>query len=290
MVPTAERDAASRWAGILAANAAAFLFGSIALFGKLPLSPLWIVASRAVFAALALALLDRAFRTRALLRTEMLVRIVASGTLLAGHWVLFFASVQLASVAIATLTIASFPLFTILIEAFWHRRWPRPGEVLAGVALVLAIFLLVGESAAIDAAAIWGVLAGLGAAVTFAVFALASQAFAREVGTVRLSLLQYASAAIVLVPFLPFAGTPPVGTDWLWLAVLGVVGTALVHQLYLFSLRRLPASVCGAIVSVEPIYAVLLAAMLFDEPIGASIVVSVALVIGATLILLRRPS
>ncbi|WP_162914869.1 DMT family transporter [Desertibaculum subflavum] len=288
MVPIAESGASSRWTGILAANAAAFLFGSIALFGKLPLSPVWIVAVRAVFAVLVLALLARLLRNPLVPPTAMLGRIAASGALLAGHWVLFFVSVQLASVAVATLTIASFPLFTIVIEAFWQRRRPRLGELAAGLAIVLAIFLLVGEGAAIDGDAIWGVLAGLAAAATFAVFALASQAMARRIDTVRLSLTQYAAAAAVLMPLLPFAGAPPTGSDWLWLAILGVAGTAVVHQLYLFSLRRLPASVCGAIVSVEPIYAVLLAAALFGEPVGPAIAVSAALVIGATLVLLRR--
>lgn len=288
MVPIAESGASSRWTGILAANAAAFLFGSIALFGKLPLSPVWIVAVRAVFAVLALALLARLLRGPLIPQSAMLGRIAASGALLAGHWVLFFASVQLASVAVATLTIASFPLFTIVIEACWQRRSPRAAELAAGFAIVLAIFLLVGEGAAIDGQAIWGVLAGLAAAASFAVFALASQAMARRIDTIRLSLTQYATAAVVLMPLLPFAGVPPTGSDWLWLAILGVVGTAVVHQLYLFSLRRLPASVCGAIVSVEPIYAVLLAAALFGEPIGPAIAVSAALVIGATLVLLRR--
>jgi drug/metabolite transporter (DMT)-like permease len=69
---------------------------------------------------------------------------------------------------------------------------------------------------------------------------------------------------------------------------LGVIGTALTHQLYLFALRRLPASVCGGFVTLEPVYAILFAALLFGEQVQPMVLVSAALIIGASLLLLRN--
>jgi drug/metabolite transporter (DMT)-like permease len=56
----------------------------------------------------------------------------------------------------------------------------------------------------------------------------------------------------------------------------------------MFSLRRLPASVCGAAASLEPVYAIAFAALLFGDPVTPMILVSAALVVGALWLLLRR--
>src|SRR5262245_61829376 len=90
--------------GLIAINIAAVIFGTAALYGKLALSPFWITSMRSAFAAatlLAAALWngDAAVPPRRLWMSGIL-----TGFLLAMHWLTFFASVQLAGVAIATLT------------------------------------------------------------------------------------------------------------------------------------------------------------------------------------------
>jgi drug/metabolite transporter (DMT)-like permease len=66
------------------------------------------------------------------------------------------------------------------------------------------------------------------------------------------------------------------------------IGTALTHQLYLFALRRLPASVCGGFVTLEPVYAIVFAAMLFGDPVRPVLLISATLIISASLLLLRQ--
>ncbi len=267
-------------AALIAVNLAAVIFGAVALFGRLDASPVWIVAGRAAFAAVALAAVVAARRLP--LRPD--ARVVATGALLAAHWAAFFASVQMAGVAVGTLTVSTFPLFIILIEAAMKRRAPTPAEVAAGAAVVAGVALIAGP---IAPGAALGAAVGLVSAMLFAVFALASQSLVRQAGPVVLSLQQNAAAALVLVPFLPFTPGLQAPQDWLAVAALGVFGTALVHQLYLFALARLPAAVCGAFVTMEPVYAILLAALLFAEPAGPMVFAAAALIVGASLLLLR---
>jgi drug/metabolite transporter (DMT)-like permease len=61
------------------------------------------------------------------------------------------------------------------------------------------------------------------------------------------------------------------------------VNTAVMLQLYLYALQRISASTCSGFVALEPVYAILLAALIFHEPVTLWIV----LIVGASLTLLR---
>jgi drug/metabolite transporter (DMT)-like permease len=283
-----QRVAAQRTGGLAAVNVAAVIFGATALFGKLHVSPVWIVAGRCAFAALTLAVIAVLRRTKPTTRIPILGTVV-TGALIAVHWIAFFVSVQLAGVAVATLTAATFPLFTSLIEAARHRRRPRTVELASGLIIIAAVALISGAGLPKTLTAQLGMAAGFAAAVIFAVFAILSQKLNADGDPVSLSMRQQAFAALLLAPFLPFVSpTPASANDWLLIAALGVVATALAHQLYFFALRRLPAAVCGSFVSLEPVYAIAMAAVLFGEPIGLVVVVSGVMIVGASSLLLWR--
>jgi drug/metabolite transporter (DMT)-like permease len=276
------------WAGLTAVNIAAVIFGSSALFGKLDVSPVWIVAGRAAFAAT--TLMTIALIRRASFRAESgdIAKIVGAGILLALHWVTFFKSVQDSGVAVATLTFATFPLFTILFDSISRRRPPDVIEVASGLTIVFAMLVLVGRGLPAVAMAQQGAVAGLSSAVLFAAFSVVSRQLGQKLNAVALSLYQNVTVVLFLLIALPFEARQPHGNDWAIIAVLGVFATALMHQLYFFSLKRLPVAVCGGFVALEPVYAIIFAAFLFSEPIGLIAVLSGALIIGATLILLFR--
>jgi drug/metabolite transporter (DMT)-like permease len=272
----------------LAVNIAAVIFGSCALFGKLDVSPTWIVTGRAGFAAVTLFLL--AVIRRAPFRVDAvdLAKSGGTGALLALHWVTFFMSVQDAGVAVATLTFATFPLFTVLLESAVSRRWPNIVEVGGGLVIVFAVSLLVGQGLPVGEVAQHGAVVGLASAVFFAAFSVLSQRLGDKVNAITLSLYQNVAVVLLLVFALPFADRVPKVADWPIIAALGVIATALMHQLYFFSLKRLPAAVCGAFVALEPVYAIIFAAILFSEPLTGIVVLSGALIVGASLLLLFR--
>ncbi|MDE2030301.1 MAG: DMT family transporter [Alphaproteobacteria bacterium] len=279
------KNLSARTQGLIAINFAAVIFGSAALYGKLDLSPFWIVAMRGAFAAVAVAML-RFYKKDATPSAPRQWRIaVGSGLILAIHWLLFFASVQMAGVAVATLSFAAFPFFTVLIEAFHQKRAPHLAAIAAALAIVVAVGLLVHPEG--GQGNIVGIAAGLGAALTFACFGYASKLLGKNLSPLGISFAQNATVALSLAPFLFFVGHVPSGMDWFWLAMLGLFTTAFMHQVYFYALRRLSASVCSGFVALEPVYAILFAAALFHAPITPQIVLSVVLIVGASLALLR---
>ena len=276
------------WKALAAVNIAAIIFGTTGLFGKLDVSPVWITAGRGGFAALTLLVLGILWRASFRIHRSFWTRLVATGILLALHWLTFFISVQMAGVAVATLTFATFPLFTVVIDAFARRRMPGLIEIGEGLAIVIAVALLVGTGLPDTITAQEGAIIGLGSAVSFALFSIGSQRLGVKVNAVALSFYQYVVVVLFLLCALPFADRAPSGAGWAIIAVLGTLATAFIHQLYFYGLRHLPASVCGGFVALEPVYAIVFAALLFNEPIGFGVVFSGALIIGASLLLLRR--
>ena len=280
------RNLSSRIQGLIAINVSAVIFGSAALFGKLDVSPFWIVAMRAGFAALTLASFGIARRDLAMLPRGLWSVIAVTGIILALHWLTFFASVQFAGVAVATLSFAAFPLFTVLIEAAHQRRRPYGAEILAACAIVAAVGLLAGPQD--GKGALEGITTGLISAATFAWFAHMSKQLSKALPPLQISLYQNAVVALALAPLLLLAKPMPnQPMDWFWLAMLGMVMTALMHQLYFYALRRLSASVCSGFTALEPVYAILFAAWLFGEAVTLWTLLSAALIIGASLTLLK---
>lgn len=272
--------------GVIAINLAAVIFGTAALYGKLNVSVFWIVAFRAGFGAVTLALFGGSKTLHSLFAARpYLWPFAVSGFLLALHWLTFFASVQLAGVAVATLTFATFPLFTVLVEAAYARRLPRLVELAAGLAILIAVALLVDPAS--GASHLLGAGAGLLSALTYAFFWRVSHRL-EHLPPKTVALCQNAVVTLLLLPLLPFATPVPTQAfEWLSLVAVGVVNTALMLLLYLYALKRISPSTCSGFIALEPVYAIAFAAVLFHEPLTPWIAVSIALILGASFALLR---
>ena len=250
--------------GVIAINAAAVIFGTAALYGKLNVSPVWIVAMRAGFGALTLALIGAWKRDFSSFPRRHWQPLLLSGLLLAVHWVTFFVSVQQAGVAVATLTFATFPLF-----------------------IIVAVALLVDPQA--GQRNLWGAVSGLVSGFSYALFWRSSKKLDdAALSATNLSFWQNAMVFALLMPALFFSvPVPSTAVDWMSLVALGAFNTAIMLLIYLYALQRLSPSTCSGFIALEPVYAIFFAALFFDEPITPWIAVSVILILGASFTLLK---
>jgi len=137
----------------------------------------------------------------------------------------------------------------------------------AAVAIMVAVGLLVHPNGQTKAQKI-GIMMGLASAVTFALFGRLSQKLGHQGGAAWISCLQNIIVMLAILPVLWLvAPAPPQPPDWIWLILLGVVTTALMHQLYFYALQQLSATLCSAFVALEPVYAIVFAAWFFNEPL-----------------------
>ncbi len=272
----------TRTQSLFAVHLVAVLFGATGVLGELiTADPAFITWGRAAFAVLALALFGRLFLKQprlSVLGHGRWVALLCSGAILALHWVTFFISVKVGGIAIATLGFASFPAFITLIEwgllreTVTRAEWVRLWLVSLGLLLITPSFELSNLG---TEGLLWGLLSG----ASFGVLAVLNRRYLSEVNAFAVAGLQNAVVFLVMSPWVLGVLGQISLTNWLWVAVLGVLCTGLAHLLFVSSLRHLPARSAGLVVALEPIYAIAFAWWFFSqEPsprtlLGAAVII-----------------
>jgi len=259
-------------------------FGLAGVFGKLiGLDPVAIVAGRAGFAALAIALtLILRGRGRDLApRTGREWSGLALGLLLAVHWCTFFQAVKVATVGVALVSFSVAPILLLVMEAAWRRRWPglRPAAAsLAALAGVLVVAPRLQGSDATRSGVAWGVASG----ATYALLVLLNRPLVvARLSPWRIALWQNGVAVIALCPFLAAHPVHPGPVAWGLLAALGVVFTAGTHGLFLQSIRTVPAHLAVLTCTLEPGYGMVAAACILGERPAPRTLLGAALIAAA---------
>lgn len=260
------RPPAAALGPMTALHGAVFLFGMAGLFGKwIALGPMLIVFGRVVFAFLALGLVLLVLRRwPARPAAGAAGLILLSGAVLVLHWAAFFQAIQVSTVAIGLLGYATAPVFAGFLEPLWFRERFSRRILLAGLATLAGVVLIVprwGLGEAVFQGAAWGI----GAGFSFAVLSLLNRRLRLSYDSVTLAFYEDGAAALLLVPFLPLFWSRPGHADLLLLVVLGLVFTALAHGLFIQSLRGVGARVATLVSSMEPVYGIVLAALLLGE-------------------------
>ena len=276
---------------LAAAHGAAVLFGLTGILGALiRFDAVAITAGRAGFAATALLVLALTQRRPLLqgLGPRRAGIVLASGFLLAVHWITFFMAVKVGGVAVATLGFASFPAFIALLDVvlFRERIGPAEGTMLALVTLGL---VLVTPSFDVGDQGTVGLLWGLASGLSFAGLAICNRRGNRGMDAIQVAFWQNLVVALLVLPLLGLGlagGAAAIDwVSWFWLAVLGVLCTGLAHTLFVKSLEALDARSAGMIIALEPVYAIACAWWLFGEEPSGRMLVGASLIILATVLL-----
>jgi DME family drug/metabolite transporter len=214
------------------------------------------------------------------------------GAAVALYQVFYYAAVQRAGVAVATLvTLCLAPVLVAVLSAVLLRE--RPTAVVAG-ALVLALAgvgLLVGaptDAVADVDALMTGVLLACGSALSYAVVTVAGRVAAAGLHPFQIIILGFSGGAVVLLACVLAQGWQWPGSPlaWLLLVYLGVVPTALAYTLFFHGMRQVTATVASIVSLLEPLTATVLAWLVFGERLGTWGLLGAVLLLGALLRLL----
>ena len=267
---------------IVELHSAVILFGGAGTFGKLlDVSPMLISAARTAIAAAALyAILRIGGVAMRLSKERHGSKVAIIGVLLAAHWVTFFYSIQLSTVAIGLVGIATYPVFVALLEPLVSKRPPAPFDLISASLVFLGLLIVaptVSLSDLTTSALALSTLSGF----LFAVVTLINRSLVDDLDYRVVAFCQHAVAALVLLPFAAFDASALIETRvGLLLLCLGLLFTALPHTLLLKSLKRLKALYVGLASALEPVYGIALAALILREipaprtALGAAIVVT----------------
>jgi drug/metabolite transporter (DMT)-like permease len=136
--------------------------------------------------------------------------------------------------------------------------------------LIIPGMILVANSAGISK--VWGILAGLSSAALAAVFSTLNKKYISKVSVWHLSWIEMFSAWLTLGILLGMAylfnadfKILPSPSDWFYLILLGFLCTTIAHAMSLIALKHISAFTLGLVINLEPIYGIILAAILLKE-------------------------
>ncbi len=273
----------SKKTGLMDIHAAVLLFGLAGLFGKwLPLSPFFIVLGRVFFASFGLALILIISRQGfSVAPRRIYLVLLFLGFILSVHWVTFFQSIKVSSVAIGLLSYSTFPVFTTLLEPLFLKERMIKINLLFSLLCLFGVFLII-PSFHIDNVIFKGVLWGLLAGFTFSVLTIINRKLTQNLSPLRIAFYQDFFATIFLLPFLFILRPSLQGRDILLLLILGTACTAVSHTLFIKGMKTIKAQTASIISSLEPVYGIVFAFLFLDE------IPSLRTVAGGCIILLSQ--
>ena len=209
-------------------------------------------------------------------------RMLILGSLLCVHWITFFHSMQVASVAVGMLSLYAYPVITVFMEPLIKNTRIDWRDLISGFFVLSGIYFLV-PAFDLNNNMTQGVLWGILSAFTFALRNLLLGAWFSHQSASRSMAYQVLVVALLLTPVIVVSPHSPSAMDWWLVVLLGLIFTAVSHTLFGYALRYLRAKTVGLVACLQPVYAVIYGVVLLGSIpdlatwIGGAIIIAAAI-------------
>jgi len=216
------------------------------------------------------------------------IRIILTGAVIGAHWILFFLAVELSTVSICLVALATTSLITSFLKPLFHEESkPTLREILFAFVVVIAVATIFG----FETDHSLGFAAGLGSAVCAALFNLLNSRFAKRYDHRVIASWEMLGAAIFCALCLPLSARwlsreggfdlIPNGVEWLWLGILAIVCTIYSYTAYVELLKRLSAFTVALYSNLEPVFGIALGVILFQDhqQVGPAFMIGAAVIL-----------
>src|SRR5438270_3991861 len=254
---------------LLRMHTAVFLWGFTGVLGRaITLNSVLLVWYRLLITVVSLWALYGVLKkfTRLPLRSALYVGFL--GTVLALHWVCFYGSIKYSNVTIALTCLSTTALLSSILEPLLLKKPFEAIEIALGLFAVAGIAIIYNTHLQFST----GIFIGLAAAVFTVLVSVLNKKMIDQYEPEQITLYQLTGGFVGLTLLLPLAlylMPPkvyfPTPHDWLWLVLLSWVCTILTFFLYIRSLKKISAFTMNLILTLEPVYGIILAFIIFKE-------------------------
>jgi drug/metabolite transporter (DMT)-like permease len=267
---------------------AVILFGFTAILGNLiDLSALMIVWWRVAITCFSLFFLTHFGKDILKIPSKDIFRFLGIGFVIGIHWLCFYGSVKLSNSSVTLICIATTGFFTALLEPLLVKgKSYSLVDILLGIAIIPCMYLCVKGSNLTD---YLGVYVGLTSALLASLFTILNKQYMGNTETMSMTMIELFGVWLTVSMILPFyikmevvQFLPKDGATWFYLLVLALLCTTVAWVLSLKALKYVSAFEANLIVNLEPVYGILLAAVLLKEFESLSI----SFYLGAVMIIL----
>ena len=209
--------------------------------------------------------------------------IILSGVFLGTHWITYFYSLQLSNVAIAMLSLFTYPVITALLEPIFFKTRLNLKHVLLGIIVLVGIYFLTPELN-LENNYTKGILLGLLSAIFYAIRNIIVKKKASTYDGSMLMLFQLITLVFFLAPVLFIFEVQPSLNDWKALLVLALLTTTIGHTLFVKSFKNFSIASASIMSSIQPIYGILLGVLFLSEIPASNTIIGGILILSTVVI------
>ncbi len=246
-----------------------FIWGFTAILGKLlSIDAIPLVWYRMLLASVLIYIYIRLKKTSLKVSPRKLLNYIFGGVVIAVHWITFFYAIKIANISVALATMSTGAFFAIFIEAIYKKNKIDVKELIFGVLAIVGLYIIYRAEISLQL----GMLVALLSSFLSALFSVFNADFIKQESAVVISFYEILFGVLAVSVFLLYKGdilTTSFYTlkpmDYLWLFILSSVCTAYAFIVSVDLLKKLSAFTVMLTINLEPIYAIILAVLLFPE-------------------------
>lgn len=248
------------------------LWGFTAILGLLIRIPaVEVVFYRTLFSALGLSIVMAFKNISFRIGKREILKILGTGFLIAGHWILFFASARVSNASVCLAGMATTAFWTSFLEPLALKRKIKWFEVVLGLTVIAGLYIIFH----FEVRYALGLAMALGSALLAAVFTVINSRLIVRHNHYTITFYEMTGAMIGTVLFFPlylrwFAENGKLnlainGMDFLYLSILAFVCTVYAYSASIHLMKSMSAFVVNLTVNLEPVYGIILAFIIFGD-------------------------
>lgn len=253
----------------LVLHIAVILAGFTGIFGKLiSLNEGLLVWYRVFFSSIVLFIILKLFRVSITLKLKEKFAIAKIGMFITIHWVFFYASIKYSNISIGVVCYCMTSFFTAVLAPLINRNDFNLSELFLSLITLIGIALIFHFDSSYQLGIILGVISSAFAAL----YTIYNEKLVRSYDSRIINYYQMIGGTAglgILLPFylhfFPVNNIFPNLSDTFYLLLLASFCTVGLYVLFAESLKRISAFTVNLSFNLEPVYAIILAFLLFNE-------------------------
>lgn len=200
-----------------------------------------------------------------------IINILLTGTLIAIHWILFFASARISTASVCLAGLATTSFWTSLLEPILLKTKIKWYEVFLGVIVIIGLYIIFH----FEFNHALGLLMALISAFIAALFTVINVRFAKVHHHHTITFYEMVGACGSIVLFFPFYKYYLTNdyqlhlrlsySDLLYISILAIVCTVYAYSAAIELMKKISAFSMNLTVNLEPVYGIILAVIFFGE-------------------------
>ena len=252
-------------------HTAVFLFGLTAILGSvIEMSAFMIIWWRVLITCISLLFFIKMGKNLRNLSTKTILRFSGIGFIIGLHWLCFYGSIKWSSSSITLICMSTTSFFVSIFEPLMLRKRLEKSDLLLGLLIIPLMYIALSD---IDHKFYLGASVGILSALLAGVFSILNKKYITEADPLEISFLELSSILVFFSAILPFylyaepdlVILPPSILDFVFLLILALLCTTLAWVLSIAALKSVSAFTSTLVINLEPIYGIILGAILLHE-------------------------